>query len=62
MYIRTNLSIQYYKLDVRDSGYIIRNEPWIRGRRDTERLVVGSNGDIHYTPNHYKDFVLLRRS
>ncbi|QKI10342.1 hypothetical protein FOC60_02200 [Rothia dentocariosa] len=58
--MRTNLSIQYYKLDVRDSGYIIRNEPRIRGRRDTERLVIGSNGDIYYTPDHYRTFVLLK--
>ena len=27
---------------------------------DTERLVVGSNGDIYYTPDHYRTFVLLK--
>ena len=54
------MRIRYYELDVRDSGYIIRNEPRIRGRRDTERLVIGSNGDIYYTPDHYRTFVLLK--
>ena len=38
----------------------MRDEPRLPVKRDNERLVVGSNGDIYYTPNHYKDFVLLR--
>ena len=55
-------NIRYFEIDVRDAGYIMRDEPRLPVKRDNERLVVGSNGDIYYTPNHYKDFVLLRRS
>lgn len=55
-------NIRYFEIDVRDAGYIMRDEPRLPVKRDSERLVVGSNGDIYYTPNHYKDFVLLRRS
>lgn len=26
-------------------------------RRDTERFVVGSNGSVYYTDNHYSSFI-----
>jgi guanyl-specific ribonuclease Sa len=50
------------RLPVRAPGYYRESDVWPpRGsRRGAERLVFGREGEVYYSPDHYRSFVRLR--
>ena len=51
--------ITYTEYDAKPPEYIIKENGKPRLNRGTHRIVVGSNGNIYYSPDHYLTFVRL---
>ena len=51
--------IAYTEYDAKPPEYIIKENGKPRLNRGTHRIVVGSNGSIYYSPDHYLTFVRL---
>jgi guanyl-specific ribonuclease Sa len=48
-------------LPTKPEGYYTESDVWPgTGPRDTERLVIGRNGEVWYTPDHYGTFRRVR--
>jgi guanyl-specific ribonuclease Sa len=50
------------RLPVRAPGYYKESDVWPRraGARGAERLVFGREGEVYFSPDHYRSFVRLR--
>lgn len=51
--------ITYTEYDAKPPEYIIKENGKPGLNRGTHRIVVGSNGSIYYSPDHYLTFVRL---
>ena len=51
--------ITYTEYDAKPPEYIIKENGKPGLNRGTHRIVVGSNGNIYYSPDHYLTFVRL---
>ena len=51
--------ITYTEYDAKPPEYIIKENDKPGLNRGTHRIVVGSNGNIYYSPDHYLTFVRL---
>ena len=51
--------ITYTEYDAKPPEYIIKENGKPGLNRGTHRIVVGSNGSIYYSPDHYLTFIRL---